>query len=161
LAERSERPRGVVDTSVVVAGVAAFKECPPASPSAKFLREWLDHGSFTWLVTEEILAEYKAVLSRLRVRRSVVGALINLLREEAAMVEAGSGSGISPDPGDDPLCACAEEGDAAFIVTLNPRDFPQRKLRAKVISPGDPMPTTARRRARPVDTRVRFRKTSG
>jgi hypothetical protein len=33
----------------------------------------------------------------------------------------------------------AEEGDADFIVTLNPRDFPQRKLKARVIAPGDPL----------------------
>ncbi|HBY58428.1 MAG TPA: hypothetical protein DEH78_01315 [Solibacterales bacterium] len=72
-----------MDTSVVVAGIAALRERPAISPSAKFLREWLDHNGFKWLVTEEILAEYKAVLSRLNVRRSVVGALINLLREEA------------------------------------------------------------------------------
>jgi predicted nucleic acid-binding protein len=148
LAAKSARRRGVVDTSVVVAGIAAFKERPPLSPSAQFLREWLDHAGFTWLVTKEILAEYKAVLSRLRVRRSVVGALINLLREEAELVAVRSTADLSPDPGDNPFCACAEAGGAAFIVTLNPKDFPQRKLRAKVIGPGDPVPTTARRQAR-------------
>jgi uncharacterized protein len=148
LAAKSARRKGVVDTSVVVAGIAAFKERPPVSPSAKFLREWLDHASFTWLVTEEILAEYKAVLSRLRVRRSVVGALINLLREEAELVEIRSTSDVSPDPGDDRFCACAEAANAGFIITLNRKDFPQRKLRAIVIGPDDPLPTTARRRAR-------------
>jgi predicted nucleic acid-binding protein len=147
LAAKSARRKGVVDTSVVVAGIAAFRERPAISPSAKFLREWLDHAGFKWLVTEEILAEYKAVLSRLHVRRSVVGALINLLREEAELVEVQSTGGLSPEPGDEPFFACAEAGGAAFIVTLNPSDFPQRKLRAKVIGPGDPLPTTARRRA--------------
>jgi uncharacterized protein len=148
LAAKSTLGKGVVDTSVVVAGIAAFKERPLVSPSAKLLREWLDHASFTWLVTEEILAEYKAVLSRLRVRRSAVGALINLLREQAELVEIRSAANVSPDPGDDPFCGCAEASGAAFIVTLNPKDFPQRRLRAKVISPGDPLPTTARRRAK-------------
>jgi len=148
LAAKSARRKGVVDTSVVVAGIAAFKGFPRVSPSAKLLREWLEHGNFTWLVTEEILVEYRAVLSRLRVRPRVIGALINLLREEAELVEHRSTPGLSPDPGDDPFCACAEAVGAAFIVTLNPKDFPQRKLRAKVISPGDPLPTTARRRAR-------------
>lgn len=149
MAARSARRRGVVDTSVVVAGIAAFQERPPATPSAKFLREWLDHGGFTWLLTEQIVGEYKAVLSRLGVRRSVVGALINLLREEAELVGVPPRmAGYSPDPGDDPFCACAEAGGAAFIVTLNPKDSPQRKLRAKVIGPGDPLPTTGRRRAR-------------
>lgn len=148
MAAKSAQRRGVVDTSVVVAGIAAFKERPPVSSSAKFLRDWLDHAGFNWLITEEILAEYKAVLSRLRVRRSVVGTLINLLREEAEFVEVRSTTEVSPDPGDDPFCACAEAGGAAFIVTLNPKDFPQRKLRAKVITPQNPPPTTARSRAR-------------
>lgn len=148
MAVTSARRRGVVDTSVVVAGIAAFKGRPAVSPRARLLREWIDHAGFTWLVTEEILVEYKAVLSRLRVRRSVAGALINLLREEAEIVEVRSIAQVSPDPGDDPFCACAEAGGAAFIVTPNPKDFPQRKLRAKVIIPGDPLPTTARRRAK-------------
>jgi hypothetical protein len=42
---------------------------------------------------------------------------------------------VSPDPKDDPFCLCSEEGNADFIVTLNPKDFPQERLRAKVISP--------------------------
>jgi predicted nucleic acid-binding protein len=29
---------------------------------------------------------------------------------------------ISPDPKDDPFCLCSEEGNADFIVTLNPKD---------------------------------------
>ena len=40
--------------------------------------------------------------------------------------------------------ACAEQGLAAFIATLNQKDFPQKKLRARVISPGEPIPTMRR-----------------
>ena len=42
--------------------------------------------------------------------------------------------------------ACAEQGKADFIVTLNPKDFPQSLLSAHVIRPGERVPTTARRR---------------
>jgi len=56
-------------------------------------------------------------------------------------------SEVSPDPDDNVFCACAEQGRAAFIATLNRKDFPQAKLVAKVISPSDPMPTTRRRRS--------------
>jgi predicted nucleic acid-binding protein len=42
---------------------------------------------------------------------------------------------ISPDPKDDPFCACAEQGNADFIVTLNPSDFPADRLKATVLSP--------------------------
>jgi hypothetical protein len=41
----------------------------------------------------------------------------------------------SPDPKDDAFCICAEEGSADFIFTLNPKDFPQTRLKAKVIQP--------------------------
>ena len=74
-----------------------------------------------------------------------MGEVINLLREEAEFVDVRVTSDASPDPDDNPFCACAEQARAAFIATLNPKDFPQRKLRAKVISPGDPIPTTRRR----------------
>ncbi len=104
------------------------------------LRDWLDHGIFTWIISEEILDEYKAVLNRLKVRRETTGLLINLLREEAELI-APRIKAISPDPADDPFCACAEEGDADFLVTLNPRDFPQAVLSAKILAPGAPLPS--------------------
>ncbi len=70
-----------MDTSVLVAGIAAFKDRAATNPSAILLREWVESAAFTWLVTEEILSEYKMVLVRLRVRRGVIGGLINRLRE--------------------------------------------------------------------------------
>ena len=137
-----------MDTSVLVAGIAGFKrvEFAAKSPSASLIRKWVESNTFTWLVTEEILSEYKVVLARLGVRRNVIGALINRLREEAELVEVKRSTQLSPDPGDDPFCNCAEGGRADFIVTLNPKDFPQRHLTAKVIAPGDAVPTTAARR---------------
>jgi predicted nucleic acid-binding protein len=149
LARREKQPRGVVDTSVVVAGVAGFKSGRTAeNPSASFLRDWLEHGTFVWLVTEDVLSEYKGVLTRLGVRRHLVGEIINLLREEAEFIDVREESEVSPDPNDNAICACAEQGGAAFIVTLNRKDFPQKNLVAKVISPGDPFPTTRRSRSR-------------
>lgn len=76
----------------------------------------------------------------------MVGEVINRLREEAEFVDVRFATDISPDPDDNPFRACAEQGRAAFIITLNGRDFPQEKLSAKVISPSDPMPTTRPRR---------------
>jgi predicted nucleic acid-binding protein len=122
--------------------IAGFKPGRPVrNPSARFLRDWLENATFTWLISVEILTEYKEVLRRLGVRRNLIGAIINLLREEAEAIEIGSTGEISPDPGDDPFCACAEEGEAALIATLNPKDFPQKQLGARVIAPGDPIPT--------------------
>lgn len=79
------------------------------------------------------------------VRRHLVGQIVNLVREEAEFVDVQGESDISPDPDDNVFCACAEDGAAAFIMTLNRKDFPQKRLLAKVILPGDPFPTTRRR----------------
>lgn len=148
--QKKKRPRGVVDTSVLVAGIAAFKDVDfgPLASSAEMLREWIDNRTFTWLVNEEILDEYKIILARRKVRPSLIAATISLIRSAAEDVPLTEGHDISPDPFDEPFCSCAEEGNADFIVTLNPRDFPQHKLRAHVIGPSDPIPTTARKRPR-------------
>jgi hypothetical protein len=82
----------------------------------------------------------------LGVHRSLIGKIVNLLREEAELVAVARMPDISPDPGDDAFCACAETGRADFVVTLNPKDFPQSSLAADVIKPGEDIPTTARRR---------------
>lgn len=84
--ETRKRPqrRGVVDTSVLVAGIAGFKATvEPANASAVLLRDWVDNDTFTWIMTADILDEYAAVLAELRVRPAVIGRVVNLLREEA------------------------------------------------------------------------------
>jgi predicted nucleic acid-binding protein len=140
----------VVDTSVLVTGVVAFKghDVGRLVLSARLLRDWIENRTFIWLMNEEILDEYKIVLARRGVRPHLIGATISHIRAEAEEVPAAAGHDISPDPLDEPFCVCAETGNADFIVTLNPKDFPQHKLRAHVISPGDPIPTTGRRRPR-------------
>ena len=88
-----------------------------------------------WLVTEDILDEYKEVVKRLSVRSNLIGSVINLIRERAEQVGVHASFEISPDPNDDPFCHCSEQGSADFIVTLDPKDFPQERLRARVIAP--------------------------
>ena len=65
-------------------------------------------NNFVWLITEDILEEYKEVLKRLRVRPNLIGKVINLIRERAEEVRVRSSAEISPDPKDDPFCLCAE-----------------------------------------------------
>ena len=135
-----------MDTSVLVAGITGLKstEIVPKNVSAKLLRDWIEEDTFVWLLSDEILLEYKLVLGRLGVRRPLIGKIVNLLREEAEHVPTSTPPNISPDAGDDPFCACAETGRADFIVTLNSKDFPQSLLSAHVIKPGERIPTTAR-----------------
>ena len=98
MARREKQPRGVVDTSVVVAGVAGFKPGRTVeNPSASFLRDWLEHGIFVWLVTDKLLSEYKAILKRLCMRRHPVGQIINTLREKAKFVNIREERDVSPN----------------------------------------------------------------
>jgi predicted nucleic acid-binding protein len=135
---KSRKPRVVVDTSVLVAGISGFREpfVPGRNPSADVLRRWAEKKHFVWLITEDILVEYKEVLERLRVRSHLIGKVINLIRERAEEVKVRPSTEISPDPKDDPFCLCAEQGKADFVVTLNPKDFPQEILQARVIHAG-------------------------
>jgi predicted nucleic acid-binding protein len=126
---------------VLVAGVAGFKRVrPPANPSAQFLRRWLERDTFLWLTSEDVLAEYREVLLRLGVRHHLIGRVLNLLAQEAEFIDTPSAADESPDPGDAPFWACATTGRADFIVTLNPKDFPQEQLSAKIIGPADAIP---------------------
>jgi predicted nucleic acid-binding protein len=134
---RKRKPRAVIDTSVLVAGISGFREpfVQGRNPSADVLHRWAERNHFVWLITEAILDEYKEVLKRLGVRPHLIGQVVNLIRERAEEVKARSSIEISPDPGDDPFCLCSEQAKADFIVTLNPKDFPIERLGAKVIAP--------------------------
>lgn len=85
------QPRGVVDTSVLVAGISAFRREPPNpdNKSARLIRAWVKRGTFTWLVSDEILEEYRDLLRRVRVRRATIGRVLNLLGEAAEVVASG------------------------------------------------------------------------
>jgi len=127
----------VVDTSVLVAGISGFREpfVPGRNPSADVLHRWAEKNHFVWLVTEDILDEYKEVLKRLRVRSGLIGRVVNLIRERAEEVKVRPSIEISPDPKAEQFCLCAEQGKADLVITLNSSDFPEERLRAKVARP--------------------------
>jgi putative PIN family toxin of toxin-antitoxin system len=129
----------VIDTNVLVAGIAGFKPqyIRGRNASADLLYRWAGGSTFTWLVSEDILDEYKEILRRRNVRSALIGQIINLIRERAEVVRVATQKEISPDPKDNCFCNCAHQVRAEFIVTLNPRDFPQDRLKAKVLSPTD------------------------
>lgn len=148
-------PRGVVDTSVLVAGVSGFRAEPSKNPSAALIAAWTETPTFVWLLSEEILEEYTEVLERLGVRNART--IVALIREQGQLVRVLKRISDLPDRDDAPFCECAESADADFLVTLNPRDFPQRRLRARVIAPSEPLPRR-RRKARARGRRLLIRK---
>ncbi len=98
--KKTGKRRVVVDTNVLVAGISGFKETyvPGKYPSADVLFNWADQDDFTWLVTEDILDEYKEVLKRRNVRPALIGKIINLIRERAEEIKVRQSAQISPDP---------------------------------------------------------------
>ena len=58
-ARKRKQPKGVGDTSVLVAGIAGLKhvEIEPQNASATMLRDWVENDTFIWLVTDEIILE--------------------------------------------------------------------------------------------------------
>jgi uncharacterized protein len=99
------------------------------------LHGWVEKTNFVWLVTEDIVDEYKEVLKRLRVRSNLIGKVVNLIRERAEEVKVRSIIEISPDPKDDPFCLCAKQGKADFVVLSTSKTFLIDALRAKVVLP--------------------------
>jgi len=67
----------------------------------------------------------------------LIGKIINLIRERAEEIKVLYSTQISPDPDDNAFCVCAEQGKADSIVTLNMKDFPEDRLKARVSMPVD------------------------
>jgi hypothetical protein len=93
-----QKSRGVVDTNVLVAGISGFRKLyvRGKNPSADVLYKWAEKRNFVWLVTDDILDEYKEILRRLGVRPNLIGAVINLIRERAEQVNVHASFEISP-----------------------------------------------------------------
>jgi predicted nucleic acid-binding protein len=102
---KKQRSRGVLDTNILVAGISGFRKpyVRGKNPSADLLYKWAQKGNFVWLVTEDILDEYKELLKRLGVRSTLIGDVINLIRERAEPVNVHASFEISPDSKDDPF----------------------------------------------------------
>ena len=133
---KQRAPKVLVDTSVLIAGIAALKKPPiaPYNESQRVLRLCRSER-FQWVLSAEILEEYKAVMKALKIRPHTAGAVINHLRAAALFVEPVSDVQLSLDPNDDCFYACALAAGADYIVTLNTKDFPQIGRRPKILTP--------------------------
>jgi len=89
-----------------------------------------------WYVTEEILTEYRDVLSRpeLRIRKGLRQQLLQLIRNGTHTVAPAHALQIASDPGDDKFLECADTARADYLVTGNQKHFPPFWKKTKVIS---------------------------
>ena len=108
----------VVDTNVLVSGLVA-----PAGPPRQIMNAWLEEG-FT-LVTSLYLVEelvhvltYPRITKRLRLDEAKLAALLAALLSRAHVVPGQLHlPGVTRDPKDDAVVACAVEGEADYIVS--------------------------------------------
>jgi len=113
------RPIAVIDTNVVVSGLLTREA---TSPTAAVLDAMLG-GRFTYLLSLELLAEYRQVLLRPKIRRrhglgaAAVDALLTELALNGSVREPASVTRAVADRGDLHLWELLESDAAALLVT--------------------------------------------
>lgn len=131
-----KRP-AVVDTNVVVSGILTARR---ESPTARIVDAMLN-GGFRFLISVELLAEYREVLLRPKISRrhglspSEVDIILADIAAAGAVIEvepppAGSGKG-----GDDHLWRILARDASAVLVTGDRELFDRKAGSRKVMSP--------------------------
>ena len=111
--------RVVLDTNVVVSGVIKGE-----GPSGKILRLLLRERKFISLTSLEILAEIREVLRRDKIRKyhrwtdEQIDIFVAFLYAQSLVTEGKlTVNLVSKDPEDNKFLACAQEGQADYLVT--------------------------------------------
>ena len=122
--------RLVLDTNVVVS--AALK---PEGLQRTVLLLALTKPA-RWYVSDEIVSEYRVVLSRpeLRIRRGLRQQFLQLLRSHCRVVVPSHLPQVTTDPADNIFIECADAARADYLVTGNQRHFPKFWKSTKIIS---------------------------
>ena len=113
---RKRRIPVVFDTNVIV---GYYLSRSPASPNQQAFRLWRDQRDLQLIVSDEILAEYFEVLSRLGVPDFLLKKLAERFaqRKTVTSVRIGAIPRMSRDPDDNLMIATARSGKAKFLVT--------------------------------------------
>ena len=111
-------PRVVLDTNVLISGLITA-----GGPPCRLVDAWLD-GRFTLVTTlyqvQELnhVLSYPRIASRLRLPEEDLEMILVALLSEADLVPGHLQlPGVTRDPKDDPIVACAQEGGAGYIVS--------------------------------------------
>jgi len=131
-----KRPAVIVDTNVVVAGLLAAND---ASPVARILDGMLA-AAFPFVVSEALLAEYRAVLLRPRVRKlhgltvdEVEALLVDIAQHAIVLVPVATSS--APDPGDQLLWELLAARSDLQLITGDKLLLRDARMRVRVVSP--------------------------
>ena len=127
----------VVDTSVLVAGLLTPD---PESPPARIV-DAMQLGEMRFLLCVDLLAEYRTVLLRPRIRarhglaEAEVDALLEALATDAVVADIAERNERAPDPGDDFLWQLLAARDGAGLITGDAALLKRPPPRTRVISP--------------------------
>ena len=130
------RPAVIVDINVVVAGLLAAHE---ASPVARILDGMLA-AAFPFVVSEALLAEYRTVLVRPKLRKlhgltvAEVEVILTDLAQHAVVL-APVGASPAPDPGDQLLWELLAAKADLVLITGDKLLLRDKGMRGRVISP--------------------------
>jgi uncharacterized protein len=132
------RDPAIIDTNVLVTGLITKDD---ASPAARLLDGMLA-GKFSFVVSQALLAEYRTVLLRPKIRRSHglnVSEIESILTDiaQAAIVQAPVTTRPAPDPGDQLLWELLAAKNDAMLVTGDKQLLEDATMKGRVISPRD------------------------
>jgi len=122
--------RIVIDTNVIVSAMLQ----PMGPPSAIFLMALA--GKVQLCLTEPLLAEYKDVLHRPRLKQNsdVVRQALSAIRKAGDVVKPIHGIRACSDPDDNMFLECAEAAEADYLITGNKRHFPDFWKKTKILT---------------------------
>jgi putative PIN family toxin of toxin-antitoxin system len=122
--------RLVLDTNVVVS--AGLKQ----DGLQRFVLLAATTKTASLYISDEILAEYEAVLARpeLRLRKGLRFQLLQLIKSRSRKVYPKNRIQATVDPDDNKFLECAETARADYLVTGNLSHFPRYWRQTKVVS---------------------------
>lgn len=120
----------VIDTNVFVSALITKN---PASPTRR-VYDFIDNGEIVPLYNDEIIAEYKEVLSRpkFKLNQDLIAALLSLIVENGISSDRFAYSGTMIDEKDRVFYEISLSVEDSFLVTGNLKHFP---VTPQVITP--------------------------
>jgi len=126
----------VIDTNIVVSGILTAR---PESPTARIL-DGMMTGTFPYLISVALLAEYRQVLLRPKISRRhglsapEVDIILTEIAANGAIVDVEPATGRRKE-GDDHLWQILDENPSAVLVTGDKQLFDRPKEGHRVLSP--------------------------
>jgi putative PIN family toxin of toxin-antitoxin system len=124
--------RVVIDTNVVVSANLKDEGLPAA------ILDLAANKTILMCVSEAVLAEYKEVLNRPRLKltpRRIAGALAVIRKTSRFVTPTRTVAVIKNDEPDNRLLECAEAAGADYLVTGNTKHFPEAFKNTAIVTP--------------------------